>query len=112
MNTITNWFNNLKEKYKTAKEERETRNEVRGFLDDVDEKYYAQIFRLINDTIVIGNKNKYNTLEYLEQQIMTSDARDMKELGFGVKVNENCLNKLPATLGIAPDAGWFINDIN
>ncbi len=30
----------------------------------------------------------------------------------GVKINEDCLNKLPATLGIAPNAGWFINDIN
>ena len=30
----------------------------------------------------------------------------------GVKVNENCLNNLPATLGIAPNAAWFINDID
>ena len=30
----------------------------------------------------------------------------------GVKVNEDCLSKLPGTLGIAPNAGWFINDID
>lgn len=30
----------------------------------------------------------------------------------GVRVNEDCLNKLPATLGIAHNAGWFINDID
>lgn len=89
MNTITEWFNGLKDKFKTAKEERETRNEVNGLLDKIDEKYYAQIFKLINDTVVIGNKSKYNTLEYLENQIMTSDAKDMKEFGINVKVCEN-----------------------
>ena len=30
----------------------------------------------------------------------------------GVKINEDCINRLPTTLGIAPNAGWFINDID
>jgi len=89
MNKIKELFNILKEKYQTAKDEKETRDEINGLLDKIDEKYLAQIFKLINETIVIGNKNKFNTLEYLERQILTLDAKKMKEMGFNVKVDDS-----------------------
>ena len=56
-----------------------------GLLKNIDEQYYAQIFRIINSTIVLGNKKKYNTLEYLEDQVMTADVKRVKELGFPVQ---------------------------
>lgn len=53
-------------------------------LSGIEETYYPQIFNIINNTIVLGNKKKFNTLEYLENQIMISDVKKVKELGFPV----------------------------
>ena len=52
-----------------------------GVLKDIEEQYYPQIFKIINSTVVLGNKKKYNTLEYLEHQIMIADVKDVKKLG-------------------------------
>lgn len=53
-----------------------------GVLRDIEEEYYAKIFKLISSTVVLGNKSKYNTLVYLENKVMTSDKKGLKELGF------------------------------
>lgn len=68
----------------TTKTEDAVRKNKIGLLKNIDEQYYEQIFRIINSTIVLGSKNKYNTLEYLENQIMTADVKRVKELGFPV----------------------------
>lgn len=67
------------------KEEDTGRKNKVSLLKNIDEQYYAQIFRIINSTIVLGNKKKYNTLEYLEDQVMTADVKRVKELGFPVQ---------------------------
>lgn len=59
-------------------------NHTVGLLKNIDEQYYSQIFKILNSTVVLGNKNKFNTLEYLENQVMTSDVKKMKEMGFPV----------------------------
>lgn len=53
-----------------------------GVLKDIEEQYYPQIFKIINSTVVLGNKKKYNTLEYLEHQVMVSDVKAVKKFGF------------------------------
>ena len=53
-----------------------------GVLKNIEEQYYPQIFKIINSTVVLGNKKKYNTLEYLEHQVMVSDVKDVKKFGF------------------------------
>ena len=55
-----------------------------GVLRDIEETYYPQIFNIINSTVVLGNKKKFNTLEYLENEIMIADVKKVKELGFPV----------------------------
>ena len=53
-----------------------------GVLREIEEEYYAKIFKLISSTVVLGNKNKYNTLVYLENKVMTADKKTLRELGF------------------------------
>ena len=53
-----------------------------GVLRNIEEQYYPQIFKIINSTVVLGNKHKYNTLEYLEHQVMVSDVKAVKKFGF------------------------------
>ena len=55
-----------------------------GLLDGIDEKYYGPIFKLINTTVVIGNKYKFNTLDYLEYELQNADIAKMAELGLPV----------------------------
>ncbi|MBQ8425910.1 MAG: hypothetical protein IJX17_07860 [Clostridia bacterium] len=59
------------------------KNQV-GVLRGIEEIYYPQIFNIINSTVVLGNKKKFNTLEYLENEIMVADVKKVKELGFPV----------------------------
>ena len=56
-----------------------------GVLREIEEEYYAKIFNLISSTIVLGNNKKYNTLAYLEHQVMTADKKTLKEMGFPVQ---------------------------
>lgn len=51
-------------------------------LNGIDEKYYKNIFSLINNTIVIGNKKQYNSLENLEYELQNADIVKLQELGF------------------------------
>ena len=53
-------------------------------LNGIDEKYYKNIFSLINNTIVIGNKKQYNSLENLEYELKNADIVKLQELGFPV----------------------------
>ena len=55
-----------------------------GFLDGIDPAYYESIFKLIKDTVVIGSKFKYNTLDYLEYELMNADYNKLEELGIPV----------------------------
>lgn len=55
-----------------------------SILDGIDEKYFKNIFGLINKTIIIGNKNKFNSLEHLEYELKNADLSTMQELGFPI----------------------------
>jgi len=55
-----------------------------GVLREIEEEYYAKIFKLISSTVVLGNNKKYNTLVYLENKVMTADKKALKEMGFPV----------------------------
>ena len=59
-------------------------------LSEIEEEYYAKIFKLISSTVVLGNKNKYNTLVYLENKVMTADKKTLRELGFPVNDPVKC----------------------
>ena len=53
-------------------------------LDGIDPKYFKNIFKLLNTTIVIGNKNQYNSLENLEYELSNANLETMQNLGFPV----------------------------
>lgn len=55
-----------------------------SLLDSIDETYYKSIFKIINTTVVIGNKYKFNTLDYLEYELQNADISKMKEMGLPV----------------------------
>lgn len=74
----------MEEKLENSEEQIVGRKNKVSVLKGIDESYYPQIFNIINNTIVLGNKKKFNTLEYLENQIMISDVKKVKELGFPV----------------------------
>ena len=75
--------NNKEEQTVAAKAEHVRKNKP-SLLKGVEEEYFAQIFKIINSTVVLGNKKKFNTLEYLENEIMVADVKKVKELGFPV----------------------------
>jgi len=58
-----------------------------GLLDNIPKKYYEPIFKLINNTIVLGDKTKFNTLENLEYQLQSADISKLRELGIDVPNN-------------------------
>lgn len=53
-------------------------------LDGIEQKYYKNIFKLLNTTIIIGNKNQYNSLENLEYELSNASLETMQNLGFPV----------------------------
>ena len=53
-------------------------------LKDVPEKYYKQIFAVLDSTVVLGSEYKYNTLENLRYQVENADVKKLNELGIPV----------------------------
>ncbi len=81
-----------------------------SLLKNIDPKYYGQIFKLINNTVVIGSKYKYNTLDYLEYELNNASIEKMQELGFPVDdpekanlIKKVCLKFVKASKEIRKD---------
>ena len=53
-------------------------------LKDIPEKYYKQIFAVLDCTVVLGSEYKYNTLENLRYQVENADVQKLQELGIQV----------------------------
>ena len=88
-----------------------------SILKNIDKKYFGQIFKLLNQTAVIGNKYKYNTLDYLEYQLVNADIEKMHELGFPVNdpekselIKKVCLKLVRESKEIRKDQWMSAND--
>ncbi len=81
-----------------------------GLLDGIDPKYYEVIFNVIKSTVVIGNKYKFNTLEYMQYSLQTVNIESLRVLGFPVEdiekvdlIKEICLRLVDESIKIRRD---------
>lgn len=73
------------------------------------EKVYVNGKEIVDGKYVLVISKEYATVKHIGRLTLKYGANIDYD---GVKVNEDCLQKIPTTLGIATNAAWFVNEIS